>query len=50
MEEMARDESVIHSPGKLTVDLKSDKVLLFARPPAVASRAKTQPASMKSGL
>jgi len=50
LEEMARDDAVIRTSEKLTVRFKSGEVRLFARPPAVGSQAKTQPATMKSGL
>ena len=50
LEEMARDEAVIRTSEKLTVRFKCGEVRLFARPPDAASRPKTQPDTMKSGL
>ena len=49
LEEMSRDNAVIRTSGKLLVRLKSGEIRLFARPPP-GSRAKTQPATMKSGI
>jgi hypothetical protein len=50
LEDMVLDDAVVRTPEKLTVRLKSGEVRLFGRPPAVGSQAKTQPATMKSGL
>jgi len=50
LEEMARDEAVIRTSEKLIVRFKSGEVRLFSRPPTVATRAKTLPATMKSGI
>jgi len=50
LDHMALDDAVIRTSERLTVRLKSGEVRLFGRPPAVGSRAKTRPATMKSGI